>query len=133
MKPAFLLHLTAGLSLLSLFPGRSAFAATEPDLALGMTLRTIWGLLVVVGILFVIYGIMKKKMPFLNIQSKGIIKVVEVRHLMPKRSLYLVEVRGQEFLLGGSHDRIELIAPIGPATTETFAQILENSHSTGGQ
>ncbi len=94
---------------------------------LSLGLRAVWGLLVVLGILFVIYGLMKKKMSFLNLPGKGIIKIVEIRHLMPKKALYLVEIKGQEFLLGVSQDRINLIAAINPASPESFTEILKKS------
>ena len=112
-----------------LFLAESALCATEPDTAVSATLRVIWGLLVVLGILFVIYGLMKKKMSFLHMPEKGIIKIVEVRHLLPKISLYLVEVRGQEFLLGAGHDRIDLIAAIDQKPIGSFAEILDRSET----
>jgi len=124
MKPvSTLLYLT----FFSLFQAESALCATEPDTAVSATLRVIWGLLVVLGILFVIYGLMKKKMSFLHMPGKGIIKIVEVRHLMPKKALYLVEVRGQEFLLGAGQDRIDLIAAINRNSEGSFAEILNKS------
>ena len=110
-----------------LLPPDTAYCAVESESFFSTSLRVIWGLLIVLGILFIIYGVMKKKMHFLHMQGKGIIKIIEVRHLMPKKSLYLVEVRGREFLLGAGQNNIELIAPISPAANDSFADILESS------
>ena len=92
-------------------------------------MRLVWGLLVVLGILFIIYGLMKKKMSFLHMPENSAIRIVEVRHLLPKKSLYLVEVRGQEFLLGAGQDRIELIAAINGSHKGTFAELLDKSEA----
>ena len=123
------LRLTAYIVVFSLFPVDNALCATEPDSTFSAPLRLIWGLLIVLGILFIIYGLMKKKMSFLNVSEKGIIKIVEVRHLPPKKSLYLVEVRGQEFLLGAGQDRIELIAAINRDSKSSFSDILGGSET----
>jgi flagellar protein FliO/FliZ len=129
MKPVSCLHKVVYLTVFLLFPAESALCATETDTPFSATLRLIWGLLVVLGILFIIYGLMKKKMSFLHMPEKGIIKIVEVRHLVPKKSLYLVEVRGQEFLLGAGHDRIDLIAALDRSPKGSFAEILGGSEA----
>jgi flagellar protein FliO/FliZ len=127
MKSPSSRHFLYLLALFSLLSPERAYCATQPDTTLSSTLRVIWGLLIVLGILFIIYGLMKKKMSFLNMQGKGLIKIVETRHLMPKKSLYLVEVRGQEFLLGTGQDGINLISPIRSNQTNSFADILEKT------
>jgi flagellar protein FliO/FliZ len=127
MKPVSCLNILAYLSVFLLVQAERAFGATEPATTVSASLRVIWGLLIVLGILFIIYGLMKKKMSFLHMPGKGIIKIVEVRHLMPKKSLYLVEVRGQEFLLGAGQDRIDLIAAINRDSAGSFAEILDKS------
>jgi len=129
MKPSSFLRFLAFPAAFTVLPVPSALCATEPDSPYSASLRLIWGLLVVLGILFIIYGLMKRKLPFLNMTQNGVIKVVEVRHLQPKKSLYLVEIRGQEFLLGAGQDRIELISAISPAhdSKESFAEALEKS------
>jgi flagellar protein FliO/FliZ len=129
MNPVSSLCIIAHLTVFSLLPTEIALCATEPDTTFSASLRLVWGLLVVLGILFIIYGLMKKKMSFLHMPEKGIIKIVEVRHLLPKKSLYLVEVRGQEFLLGAGHDRIDLIAAIDRKLEGSFAEILDRSEA----
>jgi flagellar protein FliO/FliZ len=131
MKPV--LSILSYLAVLSFIHPERALCAIEPDTAVSATLRVVWGLLVVLGILFIIYGLMKKKMSFLHTPGKGIIKIVEVRHLMPKKALYLVEVRGQEFLLGAGQDRLDLIAALNRTPEESFAEILERSGTESPQ
>jgi flagellar protein FliO/FliZ len=127
MKPVS--SILAYLIVFSFFKTDSALCATGPDTAVSATLRVVWGLLVVLGILFIIYGLMKKKMSFLHTSGKSIIKIVEVRHLMPKKALYLIEVRGQEFLLGAGADRLDLIAAFDRTPEGSFAEVLERAGS----
>ncbi len=110
--------------LLQTTPG---YGGGEEITDLSAVLRLLWGLLVVLGILFITYAIARKKLNFLQAPGKGIIKVVEVRHLMPKKSLFLIEVRGKEYLIGSGGDRLELIAPIDNNTSGSFTNILDKS------
>ncbi len=94
----------------------TAFAGTEPPFSLSSTLRFFWGILIVLGILLVVYALAKKKLSFLNAGGgQGAITIVEMRHLMPRKSLCLIKVRGQEYLIGLGHDQINLIATIPPS------------------
>jgi len=77
------------------------------------SLKMVWGLLVVLGVLLIIYGLVKKRVTLLQGGGKGIIKVIESRHLMPKKSLFLIEVRGREYLVGSGGDSLNLIAALG--------------------
>lgn len=95
---------------------QTAFAGTELPFSLSSTLRIFWGLLIVLGVLLVVYALVKKKLSFLNAGGgKGAITIVEMRHLMPRKSLCLIKVREQEYLIGLGHDQINLIATIPPA------------------
>jgi flagellar protein FliO/FliZ len=125
MKPVS--SISAYIVVFLLFWTDMALCASEPDTSISAGLRVLWGLLVVSGILFIIYGLMKKKMSFLHSSGKGMIKIIEVRHLMPKKSLYLIEVRGQEFLLGAAQDRIDLIAALNRNPEGSFSEILDRS------
>lgn len=87
-------------------------------------LRMFWGLLIVLGILLIIYGIMRKRLSFVKHNDKSFIKIVEIRHLMPKKSLCLVEVGGQEFLLGLGNETINLLSPVSTKARETFDEAL---------
>lgn len=85
-------------------------------------IRMIWGLSLVLGILLIIYALLRKRLSFLyGGKGKGAITIVEMRHLMPRKSLCLVRVRGQEFLLGLGQEQISLLAAL-PPTPETTTQ-----------
>jgi flagellar protein FliO/FliZ len=96
-------------------------AAMEPYL------RMIWGLLVVLGLILLLYGLLKKKFSLLAHSPQQQIRIVEIKPLMGKKALCLVEVRGQEFLLGLSGDRIDHIASLAKKSGPTFAETLRKS------
>jgi flagellar protein FliO/FliZ len=90
-------------------------------------LRVIWGLLVVLGIILLLYALLKKKFSLLSHSSQQHIKILEVKPLMGRKALCLVEVRGQEYLLGISGDRIDPIAAIPKTPVSPFADTLKGS------
>lgn len=107
--------------------------ATDPTL-LSAGLRMFWGLLVVCGILLILYALMRKKLSFVQGHKASRIKIVEIRHLMPKKSVCLIEVSGQEFLLGISQEHIGLLAalpagmgPEAPSFDATLNEAFEDS------
>jgi flagellar protein FliO/FliZ len=101
---------------------QTAYAGTEPPFSLSSTLRLFWGLLIVLGILLVVYALVKKKLSFLNAGGgKGAITIVEMRHLMPRKSLCLIKVHEQEYLIGLGHYQINLIATLPPSPTPNNA------------
>ncbi|MEA3469235.1 MAG: flagellar biosynthetic protein FliO [Thermodesulfobacteriota bacterium] len=100
--------------------------STDPSL-LSNWLRMLWGLFIVLGILLILYGIMRKRLSFVQSNSKSKIKVREIRHLMPKKSLCLVEVGGQEFLLGLGVDTITLLSTIEKSKNDTFNTTLASA------
>lgn len=89
--------------------------------------RLTWGLLVVLGIILILYALIRKRFSLLHSPEKSVIKVVEIRHLMPKKSLCLIEVKGREYLIGISADNISLIADLAVSTENSFAAALEKS------
>ncbi len=100
--------------------------STDPSL-LSNWLRMLWGLLIVLGILLILYGLMRKRLSFAQSNSKSKIKIREIRHLMPKKSLCLVEVGGQEFLLGLGVDTITLLSTIKKSKNDTFNTTLASA------
>ena len=104
-------------------------AAAAELVETGAMLRLTWGLLVVLGIMLILYALVRKRFSLFQSPSGSAIRIVELRHLMPKKSLCLVEVRGQHYLLGLSADRVSLIAelPGEPGRKESFAAALEQS------
>lgn len=109
---------------------QTAVAAEQAPLSLSASLRLFWGLLIVLGIVLIVSALIRKRLLFLAGGNQGTITIVETRHLMPKKSLCLVRVRGREYLLGLGNDQISLIAtlPIAkdpdPPDAGGFAQIL---------
>lgn len=89
--------------------------------------RMLWGLLIVLGIILVIYGIMRKKFSFIQANSKSEIKIIEIRHLMQKKSICLVEVQGQRFLLGLGQENITLLSAITDNEKTTFTATLASA------
>lgn len=83
-----------------------------------------WGLLVVLGVLLIIYGIMRKRLSFIKHNDNSAIKVKEIRHLMPKKSLCIVEVGDQEFLLGISSDTVSLLSTVNTKPVKNFTETL---------
>ncbi|MGB3212392.1 MAG: flagellar biosynthetic protein FliO [Desulforhopalus sp.] len=87
--------------------------------------RVIWGLLVVLGIILILYGLLRKRFSLLSAGTSHDIQVVELKPLMGKKALCLINVKGQEHLLGISGDRITHIAAITPQPESSFAEVLQ--------
>ena len=88
-----------------------AFAADQPGMSAAL-LRTTWALLVVVGLILALYGLARKRLSLVGARRGSIINIVEVRPLMTKTTLALVEVRGRELLLGVSASGIHCLADL---------------------
>lgn len=113
-----------------LFAGRllqpaDALAAGLPATDTANYFRLIWGLLVVLGIILILHGVVKKRFSLLSTGSAQHIKVVEIKPLMGKKALCLVTVKGQEHLLGISGDRITHLAALTPQPESSFAEVLQ--------
>jgi len=100
--------------------------STDPSL-LSASFRMLWGLLIVSGVILIIYGVMRKRFSFAGAKSNSKIQIKEVRHIMPKKSLCLVEVDGQEFLLGLSAENITLITPLEKNKQPSFQEKLDTA------
>jgi flagellar protein FliO/FliZ len=120
----FLCSLITGVILFS--PGNTYGAEAELG-SMESYFRVIWGLLVVLGIILILYGIFKKRLSLFHTPASQSIKVLEIKPLMPKKSLCLVEVKGEEYLLGISSDQITHIATIGPKKDSSFAATLSRT------
>ena len=90
-----------------LFFSTSAQAAEPLTMGSGL-LRMLWALLIVIGVILIIFGLVKKRFGLGRMQQ-GTIKVLELRHIMPKTTLALVEVRGKVMLLGIGAGQINLL------------------------
>ena len=94
-----------------------ALAATAPPVSMGSALlQTAWALLVVIGIILVLYALSRKRFG-VGRRGSGKINLVELRHIMPKTTLALVEVEGKRLLLGIGSGRISLLADLAGRET----------------
>lgn len=96
--------------LLTILLPAAAWAA-EPASMGAALLQTAWALLVVAGLILALYGLSKKRLLFGKVGGTAI-KIVEMKPLLPKSTLALVEVRGKEYLLGISNGSILLLADL---------------------
>lgn len=104
---------------------RAAVTAPADDIAAYM--RMMWGLLIVLAIILVLYALVKKRFSILNPRSGRSIRVLEIQPLMPRKSLCLVEVKGKEYLLGVGNETITLLAALDAAPRTPFQEVLETS------
>jgi len=124
-KPTLADTITPAILLVLLSPQTATAAAEMSETS--AYLRLTWGLLIVLGIILIFYALAKKRFSLLNSSEKNLIKVLEIRHLMPKKSVCLIEVRGREYLLGIGAENVSLIAGLPQNSESTFASILEKS------
>ncbi len=90
-------------------------------------LKLIGALVLVLGIIFLLYALNRKGFNPFNTSKSGEIKVVEMRYLMSKKALCLVNVRGEDILLGVGTDRVELIARLDKQQGVSFEHTLAAS------
>ncbi len=109
-----------------LFPTGS-FAGTITTNDTASYFRVIWGLLVVLGIILILYAFVKKRFSLLATGTGQQIKIVEIKPLMGKKALCLVSVKGQEHLLGISGDNITHLAALTPQPASSFAEVLQTT------
>ncbi len=106
-----------------------ATARAAEALSMGSAvLQMAWALAVVIGLILIIYALARRRLGPAALRG-GAITIVELRHIMPKTSLALVEVRGRELLLGISAGGVHLLADLSDtsgagAGTSDFEQIL---------
>lgn len=128
MKRAIQLYILTHL--LFFFTG-TVIAASEDGAGSGSELHTyfrmLWGLCIVLGIMLVMYGLVRKRFNVLGGASGDRIKILEIKPVMPKKSLCLVSVKGREYLIGIAGESITLLADTGPDKNTSFQDILEQS------
>ncbi|MEE4241889.1 MAG: flagellar biosynthetic protein FliO [Desulfopila sp.] len=113
--------------LLYILTSRSAEAAEQFD-AVTAGFRVLWGLLIVLAIMFLLYYFLRKRLTSFQQQGKGLIKVIETRHILPKKTLLLIEVRGREYLVGAGNDTIGTIVPLQQGTS--FSTVLDKTEKS---
>jgi flagellar protein FliO/FliZ len=111
------------------FSSGSIHAADAALDSMGSYFRVIWGLLVVLGIILILYGIFRKRLSLFHSQASQSINILELKPLMSKKALCLVEVKGEEYLLGISSDRITHIATVSSKKDSSFAAALSRTEN----
>ena len=91
---------------------------------LASSFRVVWGLLIVLGIILILYGLLRKRFSLFASMPNKEIKVVEIKPLMGKKAICLVEVRGTEYLIGISESQISNIATLPPKKGPSFRDTL---------
>lgn len=91
--------------------------------------RMIWGLCIVLGIILILFTILKKRFNVFQARSGNAIHVLEIKPIMPKKSLCLVEVKGKEYLLGIGNENITCLAHLTPEKPESFSDVLEQTRT----
>ena len=100
------------LLIITVIPAPALAIAGEP-LSMGSgLLRTAWALLLVIGLILCIYGLLRKRFG-LGALQQGNIKVLEIKHIVPKSSIALVEVNNRQFLIGVNPNQVSLLADFG--------------------
>ena len=100
-------------SALPLFPG--AALAQEPGgpELLGSLAQMVGSLILVIGIILILYYLAGRLMKVpQGGGARSYIRVVETRHLAPKKSLMLVEVGGEYLLLANSGEGVNFIKQV---------------------
>jgi len=88
-----------------------AGAAGGPDLAGGLA-QMVGSLVLVIGIILILYWLAGRFLKVPNGNPFRYIRVVETRHLAPKKSLVLVEVGGEYLLLSNSGEGVSFIKQV---------------------
>ena len=100
------------LSVIVLLPaGAGAAGGGGPELA-GSVAQMVGSLILVIGIILIIFYLAGRFMKLPQGGSFRYIRVVETRHLAPKKSLVLVEVGGEYLLLSNSGEGINFIKQV---------------------
>lgn len=113
-----------------LFQGpATTHAASSQGVDMESYFKVIWGLLVVLGIILVLYFLLRKHFSLLASTPEKNIKILEIKPLMGKKALCLVTVKGNEYLLGLSGDRISHLATLPTKTDLSFAATLRSTEA----
>lgn len=93
-----------------------------------MVMKMSWALAVVVGLILILYALARKKMGYTNAPTNGI-KVLEMRPLMPKNTLALIEVQEKQILIGISPNGIQLLTELSsePTPQKSFKDVLQEN------
>lgn len=124
--PAISAMIVAAVAMLSPADAQAAVTTTDDITAY---FRVMWGLLIVVAVILVLFALFKKRFSIINPRSTRAIRILEMQPLMPRKALYLVEVRGKEYLLGVSNEAITLLADLDASQKPSFQEVLDDSQN----
>lgn len=122
-----IISLSLFISGLVFFLPENSYCAEVKNDFMGSYFRVVWGLLVVLGIILILYGILRKRLSLFHTPASQSIKIIEMKPLMAKKALCLVEVKGEEYLLGITNEQITHIATIGSKKNSSFAATLSRT------
>lgn len=103
-----------------------AFAADAPPGASLPIFKVLAALGVVLGLMLLLYAATKRGVRFFPKTRQGAIRVVETRALGGRKFLCLVQVRGEEFLLGVGGDRIDFLTRTSHRPKEFDQELRQN-------
>lgn len=104
-------RLSAVTTAMLLLPAAAHADSGGPDV-LGSLVQMVGSLILVVGIILILYYLASRLMKMPQGNSVGYIRVVETKHLAPKKSLMLVEVGGEYLLLSNSGEGVSLVKQV---------------------
>jgi flagellar protein FliO/FliZ len=123
-----LLHISPGaLAWLLAVSAGEAEAATSSLIELESYLRVFWGLGIVMAIILILYALLRKRFSLFAGHPQKHITIVEIKPLSGRKSLCLVRVKDQEFLIGLSGDRISHLATLSGPSSPSFAATLASA------
>jgi len=102
----------------------AAGPATNEESLLITAFKMLGALALVIGLLLLCFAASRKGLSLLPGKRSGQIQILETRSLGGKKMLCLVQVRGQELLLGVSGERIDCLTRL-PARDSQFQTTLE--------
>lgn len=114
------------LAILLLQAGPAQAAVNSTD-EITSYFRVLWGLLIVLAIILLLFAIFRKRFSLLQPRGAKAIRVLEMQPLMPRKAICLVEVRGREYLLGIGTDAITLLADLNDHGRPSFKDVLADT------
>lgn len=93
------------------------------------SMRVIGSLVLIIGLVLLCYALAKKRFTLFPGQRQGVIRIIEMRSLAPKKAVALIEVRGKELLIGIGQDNVSLLYQLNQSANfeETLKQQLEEN------
>lgn len=97
------------LLLILLYPSELLAASIETSNLFIAGMKMFVGTVAVVGLMVLVYVLNRRGFQFLKAKKAGRINIVEIRPIGGRKMLCLIEVKGQEFLLGMGNERIDFL------------------------